>query len=78
VSGPCRAAWTGLSNKKDEGLATGKRARIAMATMGTYTLLAPMESANFFSPYIKFILGFIGIKDVEIYLADGTSAISQG
>jgi FMN-dependent NADH-azoreductase len=46
--------------------------------MGTYTPGAYMESANFFSPYMKFILGFIGIKDVDIYLAGGTSAINQG
>ncbi|HEX5282969.1 MAG TPA: NAD(P)H-dependent oxidoreductase [Bryocella sp.] len=65
-------------NEKYEGLATGKKARIAMASMGTYTPGAYMESANFFSPYMKFILGFIGIKDVDIYLAGGTSAINQG
>lgn len=65
-------------NDKYEGLATGKKARIAMASMGTYTPGAYMENANFFSPYMRFILGFIGIKDVEIYLGGGTSAINQG
>ncbi|HEY4010707.1 MAG TPA: NAD(P)H-dependent oxidoreductase [Acidobacteriaceae bacterium] len=65
-------------NEKYEGLATGKKARIAMASMGTYGPGAYMEKADFFSPYIRFILGFIGIKDVEIYLAGGTSAINQG
>ena len=65
-------------NSKYEGLAAGKRAQIIMASGGTYTPGAYMEKADFFSPYIRFILGFIGIKDVDIYMAGGTSAISQG
>ena len=65
-------------NAKYEGLATGKKARIVMASGGNYEAGAYMEKADFFSPYIRHILGFIGIKDVEIYLAGGASAISQG
>lgn len=65
-------------NDKYEGLATGKKARIVMASMGSYGPGAYMEKADFFSPYTRFALGFIGIKDVEIYLAGGTSAINQG
>jgi FMN-dependent NADH-azoreductase len=59
-------------------LAAGKKARIVMASGGSYEAGAYMEQANFFSSYMRFILGFVGIKDVEIYLAGGTSAISQG
>jgi FMN-dependent NADH-azoreductase len=65
-------------DEKYEGLATGKKARIVLASMGTYTPGAYMEKADFFSPYMRFILGFIGIKDVDIYLAGGTSAVNQG
>ncbi len=65
-------------NAKYEGLAAGKKTRVVMASGGTYEPGAYMEKADFFSPYIKFILGFIGIKDVEIYLAGGTSAIMLG
>lgn len=65
-------------NGQYEGLAAGKRARIVMASAGTYTPGAYMEGADFFSPYVRFVLGFIGIKDVDIYLAGGTNAISQG
>ena len=65
-------------NAKYEGLAAGKKARIVMASGGSYESGGYMEQANFFSSYIRFILGFVGIKDVEIYLAGGTSAISQG
>jgi FMN-dependent NADH-azoreductase len=49
-----------------------------MASMGTYGPGAYMEKANYFTPYMRFILGFVGIQDVEIYLAGGTSAINQG
>lgn len=65
-------------NQKYEGLASGKKAHIVLASMGSYEPGAYMEKADFFSPYIKFALGFIGIKDVEIYLAGGTSAINLG
>lgn len=65
-------------NAKYEGLAAGKRARIVMTSGGNYEPGSYMEKADFFSPYIRFIFGFIGIKDVEIYLAGGTSAINQG
>jgi FMN-dependent NADH-azoreductase len=65
-------------NEKYEGLATSKKAKIIMASMGAYEPGAYMEKADFFSPYIKFVLGFIGITDVTIYLAGGTSEVSQG
>lgn len=65
-------------NSKYEGLAASKKARIVLATGGSYEPGAYMEKADYVSPYIRFIFGFIGIKDVDIYLAGGTSAISQG
>ena len=65
-------------NTKYEGLAASKKARIVLATGGNYGPGAYMEKADYVSPYIRFIFGFIGIKDVDIYLAGETSAISQG
>ena len=65
-------------NEKYEGLAAGKKVRVVVASGGSYGPGAYMEKADLFSPYIRFILGFIGIKDVEIYMADGTSAIILG
>lgn len=65
-------------NKKYEGLAAGKKVRIVLASGGSYEPGAYMEKADYVSPYIRFIFGFIGIKDVDIYLAGGTTAISQG
>ena len=50
-----------------EGLLTGKEAYIAAASGGT-----PVGSdMDFMTSWLKFFLGFIGIKDVEIVAADG-------
>lgn len=65
-------------NEEYEGLAAGRKARIVVAGGGSYKPGSHLENADLFSPYIRFILGFIGIKDVEIYMADGTSAIILG
>ena len=49
------------------GMLEGKRAYIAAASGGT-----PIGSdMDFMSSWLKFFLGFIGIKDVEIVAADG-------
>ena len=50
-----------------EGLLTGKKAYIAIASGGT-----PIGSeVDFMSPWLKFFLGFLGITDVEMVAADG-------
>lgn len=49
-----------------EGLITGKKAYIIAATGGT-----PIGSeADFATSYVKFILSFIGIQDIEVITAD--------
>ena len=50
-----------------QGLLTGKKAYIAIASGGT-----PVGSEiDFMSPWLKFFLGFLGITDVEVVAADG-------
>ena len=49
-----------------EGLLQGKRAIIAMASGGT----AEGSEVDFATPYIRFVLGFIGITDVTVVAAD--------
>ncbi len=50
-----------------EGLLTGKKAYIAVASGGT-----PIGSDfDFMSSWLKFFLGFLGITDVELVAADG-------
>lgn len=50
-----------------EGLLTGKKAYIAIASGGT----AVGSEIDFMSPWLTHFLGFLGIKDVEIVAADG-------
>lgn len=50
-----------------QGLLTGKKAYIAIASGGT-----PVGSEiDFLTPWLKFFLGFLGITDVEVVAADG-------
>jgi FMN-dependent NADH-azoreductase len=50
-----------------EGLLTGKKAYLAIASGGT-----PMGSdIDFLSRWLIFFLGFLGITDVEMVAADG-------
>jgi len=53
-----------------EGLVKGKKA-VLILTMGGVYSQAPMSSMDFLTPYLKSVLGFIGITDVEVVLAEG-------
>ncbi len=61
-----------------EGLLKGKKATVIIASSGTYTPGAHAESYNFESAYLRHILGFVGITDVNILLAGGTVAVDLG
>jgi len=52
------------------GLITGKKAYIAVTTGGVYSS-GDAVAYDFVTPYIKTILGFIGITDVTIVRAEG-------
>ena len=61
-----------------EGLVTGKRATVILASGSDFSPGTPYEAANVASGYLRQILGFIGIKDVEVVLAGGTLALMTG
>ncbi|NEU98641.1 FMN-dependent NADH-azoreductase [Bradyrhizobium uaiense] len=61
-----------------EGLLKGKQATVILTTGGDFSPGAPFASANVASSYLKQILGFIGITDVNIVLAVKTLAVDQG
>jgi len=61
-----------------EGLVTGKKAFVLVAAAGTYEPGSHAEGMNHFTPYMTFILNFIGLKDHTIHIAGGGSAIMQG
>lgn len=54
------------TEKGPQGLLTGKKAYILVATGGT----AIGGEYDFATPWLRFILGFLGITDVEVIAAD--------
>ena len=60
------------------GLVTGKKATIVIASGAKYGPGSPYAAYDQESPYLKAILGFIGVTDVEFVLAGGTTEVMQG
>lgn len=71
----CRAGITfRYTEAGPEGLVTGKRAILVAATGGT-----PVGSEiDFATSYMRHVLGFIGISDVEVVAADRLSVDAEG
>lgn len=59
-----------ITEKGYEGLVHGKKAYIAIASGGIYSE-GPMQQYDFSSPYLKAILGLIGITDINVVRAEG-------
>jgi FMN-dependent NADH-azoreductase len=53
-----------------EGLLKGKKAFIVHASGGIYSQ-GPAQAANFQDTYLKHVLGFIGVTDVELISIEG-------
>lgn len=71
----CRAGRTfKYTENGPVGLLSGKRAVVFLTRGGVYSE-GPAKAYDFQAGYIKTVLGFIGITDVEVILAEG---ISQG
>ena len=71
-----RVTHSGPPDRK--GLVTGKVCKIIIASGGTYDEGLPASASDYESGYLKRILAFIGITNVEIILAGGTAAVSLG
>jgi FMN-dependent NADH-azoreductase len=65
-------------NGQYKGLLTGKKATVIAASGGNYAPGTPAEGYDQETPYIKNILGFVGITDVKIIRAGGTNPVNQG
>ena len=63
---------------KYEGLVKGKKVTIIIASGGLYTPGAYTESYNMESSYLRAILGFLGMTEINIVLAGGASGINTG
>jgi FMN-dependent NADH-azoreductase len=60
------------------GLLTGKKATILIATGGIYDAGTAMASYNFVEPYLRTVLGFLGVTDVTVIAAGGAAGIMYG
>jgi len=54
-----------------QGLLVGKKVYLAISSGGVYSE-GPMKSYDFTEPYLKTILGFIGLTDVSVFRIEGT------
>ncbi|UOQ52350.1 FMN-dependent NADH-azoreductase [Hymenobacter cellulosivorans] len=53
-----------------EGLITGKKVYLAVASGGIYSE-GPMQPYDFATPYLRWMLGFLGMTDVTVARAEG-------
>jgi len=71
-----RVTHSGPPDRK--GLVTGKRCTVILASGGVYSEGLPAAASDYESGYLKRILAFIGITDVEIVLAGGAASVAFG
>lgn len=61
-----------------EGLLKGKKATVLIASGGVYEVGTPTGTLNFVEPYLRAVLGFIGITDVKFVTASGAAQVMRG
>lgn len=75
----CRAGETfAYIDGRPQGLLKGKKATILMASGGMYDLGTATASLNHVEPYLKSVLGFLGVADTTFVSAGGSKAIAMG
>ena len=67
-----RAGRTFSYSYGPEGLINGKRAIVVLASGGMYSN-GPAKPFDFTEPYLRTVLGFIGIADVEVVRVEGVA-----
>jgi len=55
---------------KPEGLLKNKKVYLALASNGVYSD-GPVKSWDFAEPYLRFILGFVGLTEITTYRIEG-------
>jgi len=60
------------------GLVTGKKATVLLASGGVYTEGSPIRDRDIATHYLRMILGVIGITDVTFIAAGGAKAVDLG
>jgi len=57
---------------------TGIKVLVIVASGGSYPEGSPLAALNYEIPYLRFILGFMGLTDVRFIHAGGTARVMQG
>jgi FMN-dependent NADH-azoreductase len=65
------------SQKGPEGMLKGKRAILVLARGGVYSD-GPAKPLDFQEPYLRAILGFIGLTDIEVVRVEGVAVSAIG
>src|SRR5258705_6056658 len=65
------------SQKGPEGMLKGKRVILVLASGGVYSE-GPAKPLDFQEPYLRAILGFIGLTDVEVVRIEGVAVSAVG
>ncbi|HXI73539.1 MAG TPA: FMN-dependent NADH-azoreductase [Verrucomicrobiae bacterium] len=65
------------SEKGPEGMLKGKRAILVLASGGVYSD-GPAKPLDFQEPYLRAILGFIGLTDVDVVRVEGIAVSAIG
>jgi FMN-dependent NADH-azoreductase len=60
------------------GLLQNKKATLLVASGGVYSPESPAAALNFVDPYLKAVLGFLGIADVRIHSVGGVARLMSG
>lgn len=63
---------------QNEGLLTGKKTAVLLAAGGDFSAGSPGERFNLASPYLRAVLGLIGLTDLEIVVAGPTRPVLEG
>ncbi len=61
-----------------EGLLSGKKATVIIASAGEYKPGAPAEGLDTLKPYLREILGYIGVIDVTFIQSGSTWKVDSG
>jgi FMN-dependent NADH-azoreductase len=61
-----------------KGLLQNKKATLLVASGGVYSPESPAAALNFVDPYLKAVLGFLGITDVRILSVGGVAQLMSG
>ena len=68
----------GVTVVDNVGQLTGKKATVILASGGDFSPGSPIEGYNYASGYLRQLLGFIGITDLDIVLAGVARAGMEG